>query len=59
MRTETKDFQAVRSARAHALQGAPIALQPCPRCGDLKSPPPRLPTCGYYRDEQRVPVEDA
>src|SRR6266513_5765596 len=31
----------------------------CPRCGDLKRPHRVCPTCGYYRDEQRVPVEDA
>src|SRR5437773_2261901 len=38
---------------------APVALQACPRCGDVKRPRRVCPTCGYYRDEQRLPVEDA
>src|SRR2546430_6746976 len=45
-----------RARRTH-YKAAPIALQPCPRCGDLKRPHRVCPTCGYYRDEQRVPVE--
>src|SRR5207247_1998792 len=66
--TETDDLTAVpkrrtskrkkRARRTH-YKAAPIALQPCPRCGDLKRPHRVCPTCGYYRDEQRVPVEDA
>src|SRR2546423_1186864 len=47
-----------RARRTH-YKAAPIALQPCPRCGDLKRPHRVCPTCGYYRDEQRVAVEDA
>src|SRR5438445_527309 len=46
-------------ARRTHYKAATIALQPCPRCGDLKRPHRVCPTCGYYRDEQRVPVEDA
>src|SRR6266571_4674963 len=47
-----------RARRTH-YKAAPIALQPCPRCGDLKRPHRVCPTCGYYRDEQRVEVEGA
>src|SRR6266849_3756455 len=47
-----------RARRTH-YKAAPIALQPCPRCGDLKRPHHVCPTCGYYRDEQRIAVEDA
>src|ERR1041385_192709 len=47
-----------RARRTH-YKAAPIALQPCPRCGDLKRPHRVCPTCGYYRDEQRIAVEDA
>jgi large subunit ribosomal protein L32 len=66
--TEKDDLMAVpkrrtskrkkRARRTH-YKAAPIALQPCPRCGDLKRPHRVCPTCGYYRDEQRVAVEDA
>src|SRR5439155_485548 len=66
--TEKDDLMAVpkrrtskrkkRARRTH-YKAAPIALQPCPRCGDLKRPHRVCPTCGYYRDEQRLPVEDA
>src|SRR5260370_23372529 len=65
--TEKDDLMAVpkrrtskrkkRARRTH-YKAAPIALQPCPRCGDLKRPHRVCPTCGYYRDEQRVAVED-
>jgi large subunit ribosomal protein L32 len=47
-----------RARRTHYKAALP-ALQPCPRCGDLKQPHRVCPTCGYYAGEQRVEVEDA
>ena len=34
-----------RARRTH-YKAAPIALQACPRCGDLKQPHKVCPTCG-------------
>ena len=36
-----------------------VLAHPCPRCGDLKQPHRVCPTCGYYKGEQRIEVEDA
>ena len=47
-----------RARRTH-YKAAPIALQACPRCGDLKQPHKVCPTCGYYAGEPRGEVEDA
>ena len=46
-----------RARRTH-YKAAAITLQPCDRCGDLKLPHRVCPTCGYYKGEQRVAVED-
>ncbi|HYR31261.1 MAG TPA: 50S ribosomal protein L32 [Gemmatimonadales bacterium] len=46
-----------RARRTHYKAELPT-LQPCPRCGDMKRPHRVCPTCGYYKDEQRVAVED-
>src|SRR3972149_1555201 len=42
-----------RARRTH-YKAAPVALQPCPRCGDQKRPHRVCPTCGDYDREQRV-----
>ena len=43
-----------RARRTH-YKAAPVTLQ---RCGDLKQPHRVCPTCGYYKGEQRIAVED-
>ena len=35
-----------------------VAIQACPRCGDPKRPHRVCPSCGYYREERRIAVED-
>jgi large subunit ribosomal protein L32 len=34
------------------------ALHPCPKCGDPKIPHRVCPTCGTYRDQQVIEVEE-
>ncbi len=46
-----------RKRRTH-YRAAPVALQPCPRCGDPRRPHRVCPTCGYYAGAKRLEVED-
>lgn len=46
-----------RKRRTH-YRAAPVALQPCPRCGDPRRPHRVCPTCGYYAGVKRLEVED-
>lgn len=49
--------QRKRKRRTHYKAEAP-ALTPCPNCGDPKLPHRVCPTCGTYRGEQVVEVEE-
>jgi len=49
--------QRKRKRRTHYKASAP-SLVPCPRCGDPKLPHRVCPTCGTYRGEQIVEVEE-
>ena len=46
-----------RKRRTHDKAPA-IAIQACPRCGDPRRPHRVCPSCGYYRGERRITVED-
>ena len=46
-----------RARRTH-YKATPPTLQPCPRCGNQKLPHRVCPSCGYYKGEQVVTVED-
>lgn len=46
-----------RKRRTH-FKAAPVAQQPCPRCGDPKRPHRVCPTCGYYAGKKRVQVAE-
>ncbi|HEY8469441.1 MAG TPA: 50S ribosomal protein L32 [Longimicrobiales bacterium] len=48
--------QRKRKRRTHYKAPVP-ALVPCPRCGDPKLPHRVCPTCGTYRGEQVIEVE--
>jgi len=48
--------QRKRKRRTHYKAAVP-RLVPCPRCGDPKLPHRVCPTCGTYRGEQVVEVE--
>ncbi len=48
--------QRKRKRRTHHKAEAP-GLVPCPRCGDPKLPHRVCPTCGTYKDEQVIEVE--
>lgn len=49
--------QRKRKRRTHYKASAP-AVQTCPRCGDPKMPHRVCPTCGYYRQESVLDVEE-
>ncbi|MGH7754617.1 MAG: 50S ribosomal protein L32 [Gemmatimonadales bacterium] len=46
-----------RKRRTHYKAARPT-IQPCPRCGSMKLPHHVCPTCGYYKGQKRVEVED-
>ncbi len=46
-----------RKRRTHHSASA-VAIQSCLRCGDPRRPHRVCPSCGYYRDEKRVEVEE-
>jgi large subunit ribosomal protein L32 len=52
----------VSKQRKHKRRGAQKAamptLNPCPKCGDPKVPHRVCPTCGTYRGEQVIEVEE-
>jgi large subunit ribosomal protein L32 len=49
-----------KNKRRTHYRAAPVAVQPCPRCGDPRRPHRVCPTCGYYKGQKRVEVaEDA
>ena len=52
----------VSKQRKRKRRGAMKAEKPsvvkCPKCGDPKQPHRVCPTCGYYRGEQVVEVEE-
>lgn len=48
--------QRKRKRRTHHKAEAPT-LNSCPRCGDPKLPHRVCPSCGYYRDQEVVVVE--
>jgi len=48
--------QRKRKRRTHYKAAVP-QLVPCPRCGDPKLPHRVCPSCGTYRGEQVVEVE--
>ncbi len=49
--------QRKRKRRTHYKASVP-ALVSCPRCGDPKLPHRVCPTCGTYRGEQVIEVEE-
>lgn len=49
--------QRKRKRRTHHKAESP-ALISCPRCGDFKLPHRVCMTCGTYRDQQVIEVED-
>jgi large subunit ribosomal protein L32 len=48
--------QRKRKRRGHHKAEA-VAVNTCPRCGDLKLPHRVCPSCGMYKGEQVVEVE--
>jgi large subunit ribosomal protein L32 len=40
------------------MKAAMPTLHPCPKCGDPKIPHRVCPTCGTYRGEQVLEVEE-
>ncbi len=48
--------QRKRKRRTHH-KASVMATTPCPRCGDPKLPHRVCPTCGTYKDEQVIEVE--
>jgi large subunit ribosomal protein L32 len=49
--------QRQRKRRTHVKATAP-AVRECPRCGDMRQPHRVCATCGFYRNEQRIEVEE-
>ena len=54
-RRQSKQRQ--RKRRTHVKAQMP-SLRACPRCGDPQAPHRICPTCGYYRQVQRLEVEE-
>lgn len=54
-RRQSKQRQ--RKRRTHVKAPMP-AITACPRCGDSHVPHRICPTCGYYRGEQRLEVDE-
>jgi large subunit ribosomal protein L32 len=54
-RRQSKQRQ--RKRRTHVKASVP-AITPCPRCGDPHVPHRICSSCGYYRKEQRLEVEE-
>lgn len=54
-RRQSKQRQ--RKRRTHVKAEMP-AVRSCPRCGDPQLPHRVCPTCGYYRNVQRLEVEE-
>lgn len=50
--------QRKRKRRGHHKAEA-AAVTACPRCGDLKLPHRVCPSCGMYRGQQVIEVEQA
>jgi len=48
--------QRKRKRRTHYKAEA-VSTQSCPRCGDPKLPHRVCPTCGYYRNEAVIDVD--
>lgn len=48
--------QRKRKRRTH-YKAEPVVTQGCPRCGDPKLPHRVCPTCGFYRDEAVIDVD--
>ncbi len=48
--------QRKRKRRTHYKASAPATVS-CPRCGDPKLPHRVCPTCGTYKNEQVIEVE--
>ncbi len=48
--------QRKRKRRTH-IKAEPVTTQNCPRCGDPKAPHRVCPTCGFYRDEAVLDVD--
>lgn len=46
-----------RKRRTH-YKAQPVALTPCPRCGDPHRPHHVCPSCGYYGGKKRVAVTE-
>lgn len=44
--------------RRGAVKAAIPPVQACPKCGDPRLPHRVCPTCGTYRDEQVIEVEE-
>lgn len=49
--------QRQRKRRTHVKAPMP-AISNCPRCGDPQAPHRVCATCGYYRQVQRLEVEE-
>jgi large subunit ribosomal protein L32 len=48
--------QRKRKRRTH-YKAEPVALHPCPKCGDTKAPHRVCPNCGHYRGEAVLEIE--
>jgi large subunit ribosomal protein L32 len=48
--------QRKRKRRTHYKAEA-VSTQSCPKCGDPKLPHRVCPTCGYYRDEAVIEID--
>jgi large subunit ribosomal protein L32 len=48
--------QRKRKRRTHYKAEA-VVTQSCPKCGDPKLPHRVCPTCGYYRDEAVIEID--
>jgi hypothetical protein len=57
-RTEEEGIEAAEAEAPDASQGAGSDVGACPNCGDPKLPHRVCPTCGMYKGEQVVEVEE-
>ncbi len=49
--------QRKRKRRTH-YKAEPVAQQMCPKCGDPKVPHRVCPSCGYYRGEPVLKIDE-
>lgn len=44
--------------RATHKKASMPAMSKCPRCGAVKLPHAICPSCGYYKDEEMIKIEE-